>query len=259
MYTMKHYVAVESLEEAYQLRLENRMNMILGGNLWQKMGSLSINTGIDLCNLSLDKIEETEDEYIIGCMCSLRDIEVHESLNALFNNAFKEATRHIVGVQFRNTATVGGSVFPRYGFSDVLTVFSSVDAYVELYKGGLVHIKDFLNMRMDNDILVNVHVKKDGRKVSYQSHRMTETDFGVVTCSVAKKDDLYTIVLGATPLKAKVVDNVAIPDFDDEKFDETLEAILEQYKFGSNIRGSAEYRRAISKVLIKRALEEINK
>lgn len=56
-------------------------------------------------------------------MATLRDIEMHEGLNKEFQNLFKEAVRHIVGVQFRNCATVGGSIFPKLGFSDVLTAF----------------------------------------------------------------------------------------------------------------------------------------
>ena len=33
-------------------------------------------------------------------------------------------------------STVGGSIWGRYGFSDVLTLFLAMDTWVELYKGG---------------------------------------------------------------------------------------------------------------------------
>ncbi len=55
----------------------------------------------------------------------------------------KEALRHIVGVQFRNTATVGGSIAGRFGFSDVLTILLSMDCHVRLYRGGLVSLQDY--------------------------------------------------------------------------------------------------------------------
>lgn len=259
MFTMRNYVQVSSLEEAYALRQKSRKNIILGGNLWLKMGSRNISTGIDLCNLGLDQIEENEEEYKIGCMCSLRDLEVNESLHQEFNGSIKEALRHIVGVQFRNTATVGGSVFPRFGFSDVLTILAALDTSVELYQGGLVPIKEFIAQKVDNDILVRVVIKKDGRKVSYQTHRMTETDFGVLTCAVACRDGKYTVVLGATPHKAKIVDHVELSNPADEKeLAAFLDEVVEQVKFGSNLRGSAEYRKAIAKVLIKRAIAELN-
>ncbi len=258
MFTMKNYVQAKSLEEAYELRKKSKNNVILGGNLWLKMGSRNMMTGIDLCNLGLDGIEETDEAYKIGCMCTLRDLEVNESLNTEFGNSFKEALRHIVGVQFRNTATVGGSIFPRFGFSDVLTILAALDTYVELYQGGLIPIKEFIDMPLTQDILVNIVIKKDGRKAAYQSHRMTETDFGVLTCAAACKDGNYTVVLGATPHKAKIVDDAVLADPEDEAQVEAFaDAVISQVRFSSNMRGSADYRRAIAKVLIKRAVADL--
>lgn len=259
VFTMKNYVQAESLEEAYALRKKNKNNVILGGNLWLKMGSRNIMTGIDLCKLGLDKIEEDEEKYTVGCMCTLRDLEVNESLNQTFGGSFKEAMRHIVGVQFRNTASVGGSVFPRFGFSDVLTILAALDTSVKLYESGLVPIKEFIDRKPDQDLLVNVVIKKDGRKVAYQSHRMTETDFGVLTCAAACKEGKYTVVLGATPHKAKIVDHVELADPTDEAAVEAFaDEVIGQVRFSSNMRGSAEYRKAIAKVLIKRAIAELN-
>lgn len=258
MFTMKNYVQAESLEEAYALRRKNRKNVVLGGNLWRKMGSGHILTGIDLCNLSLNQIVETPEEYRIGCMCSLRDLEVNESLEREFQGSFKEALRHIVGVQFRNTATVGGSVFPRFGFSDVLTLLAALDCEIELYQGGRVPIKEFIAGKPDDDILVNVVIKKDKRKVSYQTHRRTETDFGVLNCAAAYKDGKYTIVLGASPYKAKIADQQILEHPEDpEALERFAQEVTEHFRFGSNMRGSAQYRKEIAKVLIKRGILEL--
>ena len=257
---MKNYVQVSSLEEAYTLRKKNKKNTILGGNLWMKMGSRNIMTGIDLCKLSLDTLEENEEFYKIGCMCTLRELEVNPSLHREFNGSFKEALRHIVGVQFRNTATVGGSVFPRFGFSDVLTIFAALDTSVELYHGGQVPIREFIDSKPDDDILVRLIVRKDGRHVSYQTHRMTETDFGILTCAVACKEGAYTVVLGARPYKAKIIDNVKLSNpADPEELENFIDRVVEQVKFGSNMRGSAQYRKEIAKVLIRRAVQELNR
>ena len=122
MITIKEYVRAKSLEEAWQLN-QNKMNRILGGMLWMRLSSGMVNTAIDLSELGLDFIEENEEEFSIGAMASLRDLEVHEGLNQYSNNAIKNAVKDIVGVQFRNMATLGGSIWGRFGFSDVLTVF----------------------------------------------------------------------------------------------------------------------------------------
>ena len=58
-------------------------------------------------------------------------------MNTYTHDAVKNAVKDIVGVQFRNMATIGGSIWGRFGFSDVLTVFLAMDSYVELYKAEL--------------------------------------------------------------------------------------------------------------------------
>ena len=97
--------------------------------------------------MGLDTIEETDTEIIIGAMATLRDLETNAALNAYTAGAVREAVRHIVGVQFRNCATVGGSIYGRFGFSDVLTMFLVLDAQVELYKGR--HCAAFLSTPKD--------------------------------------------------------------------------------------------------------------
>lgn len=82
----------------------------------------TLGTAIDLCDLGLDQIDEDENEFRIGAYATLRQIETHEALNAYTHGAIAESVRHIVGVQFRNVATVGGSIWGRFGFSDVMTI-----------------------------------------------------------------------------------------------------------------------------------------
>ena len=81
MITIQKYVRAQSLEEAWQLN-QNKRNRILGGMLWLRLGKGTVNTAIDLCDLGLNTIEETQEQFSIGAMATLRDIEKHEGLNA---------------------------------------------------------------------------------------------------------------------------------------------------------------------------------
>ena len=83
----------------------------------------------------------------------------------------KESLRHIVGVQFRNCATVGGSIWGRFGFSDVLTMFLALDTEVELFKGGRVCLWDFVKCRRTETFWVHIIVKKTLIKTAYPSQR----------------------------------------------------------------------------------------
>lgn len=135
MLTIQNYVRAGSLEEAYAL-CQKKNNVVLGGMLWLKMQRNRVDTAIDLSGLGLDQIEETGSEYRLGAMVTLRQLELHPGLDRLTQGAMAESVRHIVGVQFRNLATVGGSVFGRFGFSDVLTLLLALEARVVLYHGG---------------------------------------------------------------------------------------------------------------------------
>ena len=204
MITIQKYIRAQSLEEAWQLN-QNKRNRILGGMLWLRLGKGTVNTASDLCDLGLNKIEETDEEFSIGAMATLRDLEQHTGLNAYTNGAIANSVKDIVGVQFRNMATVGGSIWGRFGFSDVLTVFLALDSYVELYKGGIVPLEQFAKMKKDKDILVRLIVKKTPCQVVYSSMRNQRTDFPVIACAVACMNGEYRASIGARPARAILI------------------------------------------------------
>lgn len=259
MFTIKNYVVVEELAEAYELN-QKKNNVVIGGIAWLKMGERKIQTAIDLSKLGLDKIEEDEECFKIGCMCTLRDMEINQSLNSYFNGAVSRSLLHIVGVQFRNCATIGGSIYSRFGFSDILTSLLALDTYVELYNGGIIPLSIFKDMSYDNDILVRIIIKKDSRKVSYLTQRITATDIPILTVAISKSLDKWKIVLGARPQKAILVNEagtILSENPTKEEIDFLVEHVMKEVKFQSNMRGSKEYRQILAKVFINRGIEEI--
>ena len=259
MLTIREYKQVTSLEEAWQLN-QKRMNRVLGGMLWLRMTKGNVQTAIDLSGLGLNTIEETDTEFRIGAMVTLRQLELDAGFTAYSEGANKEALRHIVGVQVRNLATVGGSVFGRFGFSDVISLLLVMDSYVELYKGGLVPMADFVKMKYDRDILVRIIVKKQKAHFCYQSVRISKTDFPVLTCAAALNEDGVQIAVGARPAKAALVKDdkqlAALP-LTEEKAQAFAEYAAELLPTESNPRGSAKYRTHLIKVLAKRTLLEL--
>ena len=256
MRVIREYKRAESLEEAWQLN-QKKSNRVLGGMVWLKMGKMQIGTAIDLSGLGLGTIEETEEEFRIGCMVTLRDLELDPGLHAYTDGAVRESVRHIVGVQFRNLATVGGSIYGRYGFSDVLTMFLAMDSYVELYKGGVIPLKEYAKMPYDRDILVRLIVKKEKAVFDYQSVRNSQTDFPVLTCAVAATESGYRFSIGARPGKAVLFEltDADIREADVENVAEyAAKCVKKQIETGSNTRGSAEYRKHLAGVLVKRAV-----
>lgn len=256
MLSFNQYVRAQSLEEAYEL-CQKKNNVVLGGMLWLKMQNGKKGTAIDLCDLGLDQIEETPDEYRIGAMVSLRTLEMHPGLQELTQGAMAEAVKHIVGVQFRNVATLGGSIYGRFGFSDVLTLFMALDAKVELYHAGVMSVREFAEFpRGIRDILVRVILPKNTRKTVYLSQRNTQTDFPVLTCALSVLDGEYTCVIGARPAIAKAYgdENMLLDGgITKESAESFAQDIASRAEFGSNMRGGADYRKKICAVLVRRA------
>ena len=256
---------------------QKKGNVILGGMLWLKLQNRRVNTAIDLSGLSLDKIEEIPNDapevrtdngvpgtpdvireaaagcggYRIGAMATLRQLEKHEE------GAVKDCVRDIVGVQFRNLATVGGSLFGRFGFSDVLTLFMAAGAKLELYHGGIVTVEEFARMPFDRDILTHVIFPGKEQRIAWQSFRNARTDFSVLNCCVSLEEKETRCCVGARPMKAVCLrDEQGI--LKDGITKESARAfgryVKENVKTGSNLRGSGEYRSMLAETLAKRAL-----
>ena len=247
MASYTEFVTARTPEEAYELN-QKKSSVIVAGNMWLRMCGLRRKTAIDLSALGLDKIEESGDAFTIGAMVSLRDMETHARLNGAFGGAFAEALSPIVGTQFRRTATVGGSVYSRFGFSDVSALLLALDAQVLCYRRGEVPLVQYQREPWDRDILLGVRIRK-GQRAAAQSVRINGTDLPLLVCAASLEEEKLRFVLGARPARAMIVAQGLAPDTDARAF----EAIAAGIPMGSNRRASEAYRRRIAPVLMERA------
>ena len=247
----RSYVQAQSLQEAYDLN-QKKSSVIVAGNMWLRMCGLNKQTAIDLSLLWLDRIEETQDAFVLGAMVSLRQAEMHPALHAAFGGAFAKAFAPIVGTQFRNGATIGGSVYSRFGFSDVSALLLALDAEVVLFKRGAVKLSDYQKEAWDRDIITHIRIPK-GQTADVQSVRVSGTDIPTLVCAAAKSEKGVRIVLGARPARAMIVADGLAPDEGEKAF--VFEEIAARTPFGSNLRAGEAYRRKIAPVLMARAVQ----
>lgn len=150
-----------------------------------------------ICQASgLDKIEETAEGFSISGHGAPAADRAPRGAQCLHGRRCAGPSATLWGVQLRNLATVGGSIYSRFGFSDVLTMFL---APVELYKGGIVPLSEYAQRPYDRDILVRVIVPKEQAAFCYQSVRNSQTDFPVLTCAAAKTAGGFRVAIGARP------------------------------------------------------------
>lgn len=262
MFTLMELVQPTSLEEAYEILTRRKNNIVIGGSAFLRMGKKRIGTGIDLSALNLNLIEESSDYIEIGAMTTLRDLEVSPILNKYFDGVLPKSVRDIIGVQFRNVVTVGGSVFSRYGFSDLIVGLLALETEVELYKGGRMLLEKFLNKDYEKDILVKLYIKKNNVNAVYKCMRNSRSDYPILNMSVSKTDNNFKICVGARPQRATVAykasEFLSNNELNEENIVKASEIASEELVFGSNMRASKEYRKAVCKSLVKNALMEVS-
>ena len=257
MLTFARYERPATVDEALQLLQSKRGSRVLGGGMWMRLSKRTVPCVIDLSDCGLNTIEETDDAFRIGAYVTLRDLERADAFNEATGGVLNAAVQDIVGVQFRRLATVGGSVFGRFGFSDVLCALLALDTEVELAEAGRVPLAAFMDMPYERDILTHVFVRKHAYRASYQCLRKAATDFPTINVCAAHWGGAWHLAVGARPAKARLV--VTARSLSECPDSAELASIVEDVRaltYSSNLWGSERYRRHLAGVLAARAIAD---
>ncbi|SCG81684.1 putative FAD-binding subunit of oxidoreductase [Proteiniborus sp. DW1] len=262
MITFGDYIRPKSVEEAYENLKSKKNATLIGGGCYIRMGNRRIGLAIDLCDAGLNFINEYEDTVEIGAMTTLRELETSEILANSFGKMISNSVKHIIGVQLRNIATIGATVFSKYGFSDPITALLALDAELVLYNSGKIKLEEYLKEECRRrDILEKIILNKGIDNAAFKSLRNSQVDYAILNAAVSKQDGKYRIAVGARPRTAalayKAMEYINSNEINEESAYKAGEIASEELVFGSNTRGSAEYRRELCKVLVKRAIMEV--
>ncbi len=264
MITFGEYIAPQNIIEAYEALLSKKSARLIGGGCFLRMGDRRIGLAIDLSQAGLEFINDLGSEIEIGAMTSLRDMETSEIMKQAFGTIIEDSLKHIIGVQLRNIATIGATVFSKYGFSDPITALLALDAEVYLHNAGRMSLETFLKEEdRRKDILEKIIIKKTTGQSSFQTLRNSAVDYAILSVAVNKNDNEYRISIGARPrvatLAYSAMKYLEGAEITDEIAQKAGEIAADEIHFGSNNRGSAEYRKELCKVLVKRAILEVTK
>jgi len=262
--TFGEYIRPKNIDEAYERFICKKNATLVGGGCYLRMGNRKIGLAIDLCDVGLNFINENEDTIEIGAMTTLRELETSSLLKKHFGKILSDSVKNIVGVQLRNIASIGGTVFSKYGFSDPITALLSLDADIVLYNGGKLSLEKFLveDCRR-KDILEKIIIHKDIKNTSFQMMRNSEVDYAILNAAISTKNNEFRIAVGARPgtaaLSYKAMDYINNTEINEENAYRAGEVAAGELSFGSNSRASADYRREICKVLVKRGILEVSR
>ena len=252
----KSFQRVSSLEEAYKLVKESPRNKIVGGGLWLKKGGAEVDTLIDLSLLGLDKIEDKKDYVEVGAMVTQREFE----LSKLVPEMARKAVKSIMGPGFRNIATIGGSVYGKYGFSDVVTGLLGYKVDLVFYPDAVVSLSDYVKKPGFYDgILTHIRIYKENLVGFFKKVEITALDYPILNVAVTKCKE-YRVVVGSRPLVALRCEKAeAYLNEGGKDFAKAAEIAVEELKFGDSIATKGEYRKQLALTYVRRGLEEVSK
>lgn len=259
---VNNYVKVNTLEEAYRLLKGNPLNKVLGGGLYLKKANASVNTLIDLSLLGLDKIEDEGDFVKVGALVTQRQFETSPLIKDIYSGMLADAVSQIMGPAFRNSATIGGSLVSKYGFSDVCTALLAANTTLVFYPSGEKSLADYLaEPGVRGEILTHVLIKKCHRNSFFKKVGITALDYPIVNVAISYcvKHDRYTIAVGSRAGVAMLAsDAMEYLNNGGKDFTKASE-LIGNMKFTDSLSAKADYRKHLAKTYVKRGLMEVNK
>ena len=275
------YLAPTSLDQACALLREHEgdAKLLAGGTalvMWLRMGLLSPGYVIDLENVpGLDDISyDPADGLRIGAGVKHRDLElcpeVREHYPLLQETFYKVAQPRI-----RLMATVGGNLSHGDPMTDPGASFMALDAEVTLRSSRgerTVSVEDFFvdyyeTALEPDEILTSIHVPPPAGP-AWSHIKFTprsEEDFATVGVAVtltgtsSRCDDARIVLnsVGPTIFRARAAEDVLRGrDLSPARIEEAGAAAADASDPIEDVRGSSDYKRDLTAVFVRRALEQ---
>lgn len=256
--SIRDYVKPDSLDAALAVLDGDERAVLLGGGAYLRLGAASHEVVVDLFELGLDGVRAEDDGLTIGGLATYRQLETDPAARRLAGGLLARSVEHIVGVQMRNVVTVGGTLAGRYAFANLTTALLALDATLVWHRAGRQGLDDFMTAKpAGKDILVAVEVADGGVRGAWQDVQRTRTDFAILNVAAVRRGDEWRIAVGSRPGIATLASAAATVAAVSGNPQAAGDAAAEELEFGSDLRGSAEYRRAVCRALVSRAVEEV--
>lgn len=265
-----------TLDDALALRAELGEDAALyaGGTellLGMKMGVLEYEHLIDLKRVgALGGIERRNGTLRIGAAATHREIETSPEVAAVVP-ALTELERNVANVRVRAAGTLGGNLAFAEPHADPPALLVAVGASVELTGGGgerSLRVEEFLagayETALGEDELIaaiTVPVPEEGVRTAYRKFQVLERPAVGVAAAGTVRDGVWqdapVVVVGAVDERPLRVPAGALTDCecdDEAAMSEVVAAASEIVDPVSDLSGSADYKRHLVGVLVRRVL-----
>jgi carbon-monoxide dehydrogenase medium subunit len=269
----------ESLAEVLRLRAElgDDGALYAGGTellLALKMGVLEYEHLIDIKRCAeLGGVREIDGAVRIGATTTHRELETSPLIARLLP-ALAELERHVANIRVRAAGTIGGNLAFAEPHADPPAMLTALDARVELASAGGVRelsVEDFVlgayeTALRDDELLtaVLVPVPPPGARATYRKLATLERPtVGVAVVGDVDGETFVTapaVVVGAVderPLRVDATPLAGASVRDRDALEAVVEAARDLVDPVDDLSGSADYKRHLTGVVTRRALEQI--
>ena len=263
------------------LAREERVCPVVGGTnvlVNMKRGPLPVDTILDLSGLSALRSITTDDGIIsLGAGVNVAELLEWSKANSVAAELFSPMCSEFAGPLIRNLATVGGNICDASPASDLAPPLLALDASVVLASKAReirkIKLADFfqgvrLTDRLPDELMTHIEFQQPNDEIFYyyKLGKRKADAISIVSVAISIKYDKEKvkrarIALGAsapTPFRSKSAEEVLFEKvMDPQIVDSAAAAAVADSNPIDDHRASAEYRRRMIEVLIKRGLTKI--
>ena len=259
------YEVAESVEQATELlgRYGGDAKVLAGGQSLLpllKLRLVDVPALVDIGRLSdLAYVREEGDQVAIGALTRYSDLEHDETL-ARTSPLLAKACGEVGDPQVRHMGTIGGACAHGDPASDVPTALVALEGELVTSAGRTIPAADFfqgvfMTALEPTEVLTEIRVPKTTGGWAYEKFHPRAQDWAIVGVAVATNGSSRVALtnMGPTPLRATAVEEAlaggADPAAAADQATEGTEPIDDPF-------ATAEYRRHLAQILVRRALEE---
>ncbi len=280
MSILLEYRRFTRLEDALRFLSERPDAKVVAGGtdlvVQMRMGKLKPAAVADIRGIrELRGIRDSGDYLEIGALTTIEEVR-ESSLVKRFAPPLWEAAQEFATWQIRNMGTVGGNLCNASPAADTAPPLIVLDAKVRTANPGggrTMHLEEFFKgpgetVLERGELLTHILIPKPGDSAGYSFQRLgrrTAHILSIVSAAAAVgvedgRISWVRVALGSvapTPVRARSVEGELIGKAPrSETIRSASEKVLNDIKPISDVRASAEYRRAMSIVLVRRVLEK---
>ncbi|MFP4498001.1 MAG: FAD binding domain-containing protein [Vulcanimicrobiota bacterium] len=266
----------ETIEEAIELLSEEsrKSAVIAGGSTLSLVKDPTIEALVDLTRAGMNYIRENNGGLVLGATTVIQDIFKSEACENYADGILSEAASTMASRPLRNVITVGGNLVASRVWSDLPPVLMAMDAIIKV-KG--VEEKEFsaeefyqqrpVKLLQKNEVVTQVEFPPAGDKsgATFIKFSKTKGDYSIINVAC------YLELEENTCKKARIVASAAVnlpirfkeAEAKLEGSEITAELIAEvagmcsdEIEPLSNLWGTAEYKKKLTRNLVCRALSE---